>query len=207
MWRTIISNCSSSWLRSISLLALLSSACGGDSPSKPSVTGAPPAFLAGIWALEDSLTLCEPFAPVWALGSSVDTICAGGPDFGFENAWSAWRVYATLYSVDSGMTLTSCSGFVSDAQIDVTCRGEDQYLYDYTGEICHYLVTIHTQGRPDSNGWCLLRAITRSYIGEACGGIDRDTFDVCQVYVSNLKRIGDAPDPCEGLTDNSIGHP
>lgn len=145
----------------IGLIALALAACN-NAPSKPSVSGTPPEFLAGIWAVYDSLTVCEPFAPTWPFGFSVDTICPGGPDFACENARCAWRLNQESFGYGTSFTCTSCSGVISDTSIDVICNGTDEFWEESTGEMCPVWLTVHTQGHPDSNGWLLIRSIQQN---------------------------------------------
>ena len=194
------------WTRlvgTIAMVVLLATGCSDKSQS-PSVTGAPPDFLAGVWEVTDSSANCYPFAPWDKQEIFTDTICLGGPDFGTRNALTTWGMYLRYNEVLPGLwtplEIESCSGVITDTLVNVFCAARASS----TLEDCSFKVRFYTRGIPGRDTWTLLRSVERIE-GEDCGLRRGDSIIFCSTYMSVLRRIGDAPESCAEGDSSTIG--
>lgn len=192
-------------LLGILALGVLVAAGCSDKPASPKLSGAPPDFLAGVWDVIDTATLCGVNSATTRArkDSYTDTICIGGPDLAIANAQEAWDMYLKYEEFIPGkwtpLSFDFCSGFISESEFNVYCLAHASA----TLEECDFLVRISTRGLFDGNKWTMLRSVTRVE-GEDCGLRHGDTATYCSNYVTTLTRVADPPEDCV-TSDDVIG--
>jgi hypothetical protein len=197
------------WCEVIGCLAVLIG-CSSDEVTGPKVTGHAPAYLEGVWSIQDAIAPCSNTIRYTRTFNYMDTICASTLDFVNESVQTVWLMYLqrdTLYPACSYNYLEpeiqSCSGVISDTLINVLCNCTVQHYLE--GEDCYIDLLVSIRGLPNDNEWQLLRSIEYLEKGYDCGFTPWDSLYECYSFVSTMDRIGDAPEgACGGELATSI---